>query len=155
MQLHFRIRTMTANPYAGIVVRPFLRRAIPYIIGFRGCANLTGPDFIEESGHPLNMLYFVAVTDRIAVIMRLIGITLFPCPDKLGVDPLPLQFHPTFAYRIGNMPIVILSFHFRGKTKLQMPHKYLAVLLDHISQSFLNLGSCFTINGMLRIGIHG
>ena len=89
-----RIRTMTANPYAGIVVRPFLRRAIPYIIGFRGCVNLTGPDLIEESGHPLNMLYFVAVTDRIAVIMRLIGITLFPRPDKLGVDPLPLQLHP-------------------------------------------------------------
>ena len=102
---------MTANPYAGIVVRPFLRRAIPYIIEFRGCVNLTGPDLIEESGHPLNMLYFVAVTDRIAVIMRLIGITLFPRPDKLGVDPLPLQLHPAFAYRIGNMPIVILGFH--------------------------------------------
>ena len=113
---------MTANPYAGIVVRLFLRRAIPYIIGFRGCVNLTGPDLIEESGHPLNMLYFIAIADRITVIMRLIGIALFPRPDKLGVDPLPLQLHPAFAYRIGNMPIVILSFHFRRETELQMPH---------------------------------
>ena len=146
---------MTANPYAGIVVRLFLRRAIPYIIGFRRCVNLTGPDFIEESGHSLNMLYFVAVTDWITVIMRLIGVPLFPCPDKLGVDPFPLQLHPAFAYRIGNMPIVILGFHFRRETKLQMPHKYLAVLVDHISQSLLNLGGSFAINRMFRIGIYG
>ncbi len=83
----------------------------------------------EMSEAELNL---VAVTNRIAVIMRMFGITLFSCPDKLGVDPLPLQLHPAFAYRIGNMPVVILVFHFRRKTEFQMSYKYLAMLIRHV-----------------------
>ena len=132
MQLRFRIRPMTANPYAGIVVRLFLRWTIANIIGIRGCSDFTGPDIIEKSSDLSDILNLVAVTNRIAVIMRMFGITLFSCPDKLGVDPLPFQLHPAFAYRIGNMPVVILCFHFRRKTEFQMPYKYLAMLIRHV-----------------------